>query len=85
MKLKEYQERALKEVKNFLEQLVIWRERARANPDLEVDFVAKAWEKAEVGDGAEGPRPSVSPAFRYGIGRKDDNPGEDGRIHASRR
>ncbi len=49
MKLKEYQERALKEVKNFLEQLVIWRERARANPDLEVDFVAKAWEKAEVG------------------------------------
>src|SRR6266849_2458600 len=49
MKLKEYQERTLKEVKHFLEQRVIWRGRARENPGLEIDFVAKAWEKAEIG------------------------------------
>ena len=49
MKLKEYQDRALKEVKGFLEQLVAWRKRAAENPDLEIDFAAKAWEKAEVG------------------------------------
>ncbi len=49
MKLKEYQDRALKEVKSFLEQLVAWRKRAAENPDLKIDFAAKAWEKAEVG------------------------------------
>src|SRR6266571_2254458 len=49
MKLKEYQDRALKEVKGFLEQLVAWRKRAAENPDLEIDFAAKAWEKADVG------------------------------------
>ena len=64
MKLKEYQDRALKEVKGFLEQLVVWRKRAAANPDLELDFAAKAWEKAEVGptyipkhDGLDRPLP----------------------------
>src|SRR5205814_10211333 len=31
------------------EQLVVWRQRAAENPDLEIDFAAKAWEKAEVG------------------------------------
>src|SRR6266699_7312452 len=49
MKLKEYQDRALKEVKGFLDQLVAWRKRAAENPDLEIDFAAEAWEKAEVG------------------------------------
>src|SRR6266446_3341051 len=49
MKLKEYQERAVKDVKNFLERLTVWRKRAAENPDLEIDFAAKAWEKAEVG------------------------------------
>ena len=49
MKLKEYQDRALKEVKGYLEQIVAWRKRAAENPDLEIDFAAKAWEKADVG------------------------------------
>src|ERR1043166_5531340 len=49
MKLKEYQERTLKEVKAYLGHLAAWRERAARNPDLEVAFDIKAWEKAEVG------------------------------------
>lgn len=49
MKLKEYQERTLKEVKNYLEHLAAWRDRAAKNPDLEISFDIKAWEKAEVG------------------------------------
>src|SRR5437016_1628970 len=49
MKLREYQESAMKEVEGFLKQLVVWRGKARQNPDLEIDFPAKAWEKAEVG------------------------------------
>ncbi len=49
MKLKEYQDHALKEVKSFLEQLVVWHKSALENPALEIDFAAKAWEKAEVG------------------------------------
>lgn len=49
MKLKEYQERTLREVKNFLEQLALWKKRAEGNPELEIDFPVKAWEKAEVG------------------------------------
>ena len=48
MKLKEYQERALTEVKNFLEQLVLWRGRARADGAWLFDFAEKAWEKAVV-------------------------------------
>ncbi len=54
MNLKEYQERALGiapgsvGVKQFLEQLSVWRERAEKNPDLEINFVEKAWEKAEI-------------------------------------
>lgn len=51
MKLKEYQERTLKEVKAYLEQLAAWRDRAAKNPDLELPFDVKAWEKAEVGRG----------------------------------
>jgi len=49
MKLKEYQERTLAEVKGFLEHLAAWRDRAAKNPDLEISFDVKAWEKAEVG------------------------------------
>ena len=49
MKLKEYQERTLKEVKNFLEQLAVWKKRAADNPELEIDFPVKAWEKADAG------------------------------------
>ena len=42
MKLKEYQERTLKEVKLFLGQLALWKKRAEANPELEIDFPVKA-------------------------------------------
>src|SRR5213594_1209279 len=49
MKLKEYQERTLKEVKLYLGHLASWRDRAAKNPELEIDFATKAWEKAEVG------------------------------------
>src|SRR5688572_4709680 len=49
MKLKEYQERALKETKVFLEQLAIWRAKAREGDDWLFDFAEKAWEKAAIG------------------------------------
>ena len=49
MKLKEYQERTLKEVKTFLEQLAFWRGRAREGGEWLFDFAEKAWEKAGVG------------------------------------
>lgn len=49
MKLKEYQERTLKEVKSFLEQLAVWRGKARDGEDWLFDFAEKAWDKAEVG------------------------------------
>src|SRR2546425_13065799 len=63
MKLKEYQERTLGEVKRFLEQLVIWRGRAREGDEWLFDFAEKAWEKAGVGrvylkkDGLQRPLP----------------------------
>jgi len=49
MKLKEYQERTLKEVKVFLEELAVWRGRARDGGEWLFDFAEKAWEKADVG------------------------------------
>ncbi len=49
MKLKDYQERALREIKVFLEQLVVWRDKARDGDEWLFDFAEKAWEKAEVG------------------------------------
>lgn len=49
MKLKEYQERTLKETKVFLEQLAVWRGKARDGEDWLFDFAEKAWDKAEVG------------------------------------
>jgi type III restriction enzyme len=49
MKLKEYQERTLKEVKVFLEQLAVWRGKARDGDEWLYDFAEKAWEKAGVG------------------------------------
>ena len=48
MKLKEYQDRALTEVKNYLEQLVTWRGKARKDGEWVFDFAEKAWEKAKV-------------------------------------
>src|SRR3954466_14888913 len=49
MKLKEYQERTLKEAKAYLELLGSWRAPGAKNPELEIDFATKAWEKAEIG------------------------------------
>jgi type III restriction enzyme len=49
MKLKEYQERALKEVKGFLEQLSVWRPEALKRGTWLFDFAEKAWEEAGVG------------------------------------
>jgi type III restriction enzyme len=48
MQLKNYQERALAEIRIYLEHLAAWRKRADENPDLEIDFPVKAWEKATV-------------------------------------
>jgi type III restriction enzyme len=48
MQLKEYQQRALSEIRGYLEHLAAWRKRADENPELEIDFPAKAWEKASV-------------------------------------
>lgn len=47
MELKEYQQRALKQVGVYLQHLTEWRGKAIANPDLEIDFPAKAWGKIE--------------------------------------
>jgi type III restriction enzyme len=49
MKLKEYQERALKETKTFMEQLAIWRPEAFRRGSWLFDFAEKAWEEAGVG------------------------------------
>src|SRR2546423_690246 len=49
MKLKEYQERTLGEVKRYLEELVVWRGKARGEDEWIFDFAEKAWEKRGVG------------------------------------
>lgn len=49
MKLKEYQENALKQVEKFLEQAVLWRPKALGEGEWLFDFAEKAWEKARVG------------------------------------
>ena len=43
MKLKEYQERTLKETKSFLEQLAVWRPEALKRGKWLFDFAEKAW------------------------------------------
>jgi type III restriction enzyme len=48
MQLKEYQQKALTEIRNYLEHLTAWRKKAEENPDLEIDFPSKAWEKARI-------------------------------------
>ena len=49
MELKEYQIQVLSEVKTYFEFLADWRKKAKQNPELEIDFPAKAWEKARTG------------------------------------
>lgn len=49
MQLKEFQQRTLAEIRAYLEKLAEWREKALKNPELEIDFPLKAWEKAGIG------------------------------------
>lgn len=46
MELKEYQVRALADVKAYFDLLADWRDKAEQNPEFEIDFPAKAWEKS---------------------------------------
>lgn len=76
MKLKEYQERTLAEVKRFLEQLVTWRARARELEEGLFDFAEKAWGKAGIGrmylkksDGLGRPLPSFCLKIPTGGGK----------------
>lgn len=53
MQPKEYQRKSLEQIGKYLDLLSEWREKAvkvrEADPDLDFDFAAKAWEKAETG------------------------------------
>lgn len=76
MKLKEYQERALGEVKRYLEQLVAWRGEAWRREEWLFDFAEKAWDKAGVGrmylkkkDGLQRPLPSFCLKIPTGGGK----------------
>lgn len=78
MKLKEYQERTLTEVKRFLEQLAAWRAKARVGEEW-LDFVEMAWKKASVSrtylkkeDGLGRPLPSFCLKIRAAMERRDD-------------
>lgn len=42
MELKDYQKTTLNIVKQYLELLDLWQKKAEENPDLEIDFPAKA-------------------------------------------
>ncbi len=47
MELKQFQQDALKQVGNYLQQLAVWKRKADENPDLEIDFPKQAWRKLE--------------------------------------
>ncbi|MGH9427367.1 MAG: DEAD/DEAH box helicase family protein, partial [Terriglobia bacterium] len=49
MELKEYQQTALDQVKTYLDKLTEWRKRSEKDPESEIDFAQKAWEKATKG------------------------------------
>jgi type III restriction enzyme len=76
MKLKEYQEHAMQEVKAYLEQLAAWRRKMFVDGEWLGDFAEKAWEKAEVGrsyvkrkDGAGRPLPTFCLKIPTGGGK----------------
>ena len=46
MQPKEYQQRGLDVIRKYLEVLSEWHQKAADNPDLEIDFPTKAWEKS---------------------------------------
>jgi len=53
MQLKEYQRKSLEQVEKYLGLLAEWRDKAikirETDPEIEIDFPAKAWEKADIG------------------------------------
>src|SRR3989339_939387 len=49
MELKEYQQKALDQIKNYLQYLSEWQKKAKDNPELEIAFTVKAWDKVNVG------------------------------------
>lgn len=49
MELKEYQQRALDQIKNYLMFLAEWQKKSKDNPELDIDFPLKAWKKAGIG------------------------------------
>jgi len=76
MELKEYQIKTLDQIKNYLQLLSEWKKRADGNPDLEIDFPEKAWEKAEIGsqyisrkNGLEKPLPNFCLKIPTGGGK----------------
>jgi len=48
MELKEYQLRALSEIKTYFELLADWKQKAQQIPEAEIDFPSKAWEKTGI-------------------------------------
>jgi type III restriction enzyme len=49
MELKEYQQKSLDQIKNYLKVLVDWQKKSKDNPELDIDFPLKAWDKAQIG------------------------------------
>lgn len=49
MELKDYQVKTVEQIKRYLELLSEWKSKADENPELEIDYPEKAWEKAEIG------------------------------------
>ncbi len=49
MQLKEYQQKTLDHIQQYLKLLDVWRAKAKAHPDLVEDFPARAWKEANVG------------------------------------
>lgn len=49
MELKQFQQRALKQVGFYLRHLLEWKAKADANPELEINFPERAWVKSEAG------------------------------------
>ncbi|MFH0830718.1 MAG: DEAD/DEAH box helicase family protein [Parcubacteria group bacterium] len=49
MQLKEYQQKTLDRIQQYLKLLDVWRAKAKAHPDLIDDFPARAWKEANIG------------------------------------
>lgn len=49
MQLKEYQQKTLDQIQQYLKLLDVWRAKAKKHPDLVDDFAARAWKEANIG------------------------------------